>query len=152
MTADQENERSLMMLSILTSIDGSLKKLVAIAEKRKVGDNAGPAVAPDADLDGQYGDPVIRRDPKRWTGESYVGSHFSQTTPEYLEEVASFKEWQAQQDDKKADEESKKKAGWNRKDAARARGWAKRLRESPNTLPTRRAESADDDFGRDDFS
>lgn len=127
MTTDEQQQ---MMLSLLRSIDASLKKLVAGGGSR-VGDNIGKEVATDADLDGQYGNPVIRRDPKRWTGESYVGSRYSDTTPEYLEEVASFKDWQAQQDDKKGDDESRKKASWNRKDAARARGWAKRLREQP---------------------
>lgn len=148
MTAEEQQQ---MICSLLTSIDGSLKKLVAIAEKRKAGDNVGKEIASDADLDGQYGDPVIRRDPKRWTGESYVGSRFSETTPEYLEEVASFKDWQAQQDDKKGDDESRKKAHWNRKDAARARGWAKRLRERPPTRRQETSEPADDFGGAGDF-
>ena len=74
---------------------------------------AGPAqgvCASDADLDGEYGDPEIRKDPPRWTGESFATRHYSQSTPEFLDNLAGFIDW---------------KAG---KDAARARGWAKRLR------------------------
>lgn len=143
MTAE---ERAQMTLSLLKSIDSSLKELVAQGKQKAKGDSVGAAIADDADLDSQYGDPVIRRDPKRWTGESYVGSKFSETTPEYLEEVASFKDWQAGKDAAAGDT---KKAGYNRKDAARARGWAKRLREGyrpPLGAPQQQADFGDTDF------
>lgn len=86
--------------------------------------------APDVDLDGPHGDPVVRKDPKRWdiSMGSYVGCHFSECPTEYLEAVASFKDWQAGMDERKGTDDDKRKAKFNRLDAARARGWAQRLR------------------------
>ena len=84
-------------------------------------------VASDADLDGKYGDPEIRRDPPRWDGPSYVGQKFSHCPADYLETLAGFYEWKATKDEAKGDEQSKKYARYARQDAARARGWAKRL-------------------------
>jgi hypothetical protein len=86
---------------------------------------AGEAAA-DADLDGQYGDPTIKFDPKRWSGRSYVGSTYSQTEPAYLDAVAEALEWSA--NNPRPGKE--KYASYDRRDAARARGWAARLRKS----------------------
>lgn len=68
------------VLAVLKSIDLSLRKLVVIAERKaeervKAAQNT-PArdVASDADLDGKYGDPIVKaRDPKDWTGEPQQG-------------------------------------------------------------------------------
>jgi hypothetical protein len=84
----------------------------------------GATVASDADLDGQWGDPEIRKDPPRWQGTSYAGRRYSQTEPAYLDNLADFYAWKAT------------------RDAARARGWAARLRAGPPP-----AEVADDPFG-----
>jgi hypothetical protein len=87
-------------------------------------------VATDDDLDGQYGNPEIRKDPPRWTGESFVGCRFSEASPEYLETLAGFLDWKARESDKK-DERVKGgglKSRFIRLDAARARGWAARIR------------------------
>lgn len=89
-----------------------------------VAPRGGGEVAADSDLDGKYGNPEIRFDPKRWTGQSYVGSRFSDCPAEYLDEVASFNDWRASKDEEKGDP----KAKWPRLDAARARGWAARIR------------------------
>lgn len=156
MTADEQNERSLMMLSILTSMDASLKKLVAIAEKRKApAARPGPDEATDEEMDSVYGDPTIRTDPKRWRGESYVGSKFSGTSPEYLDTVASFKDWQADKDDETQalDAKGRLKSTWARKDAKLARGWARRLRAGGKPAQTSTQDVLDDDFGHatDDF-
>ncbi len=87
-----------------------------------------PEVANDADLDGKFGDPEIRHDPKRWNGPSFKGKRFSEAPPEWLDEMASFKDWAAGQDSAKKTPENDKKAHYNRLDAARARGWAARKR------------------------
>lgn len=87
------------------------------------------AIAPDSDLDGQWGDPDVRKDPPRWNGPSYAGRRYSQCPPEYLDVLASLFDWKAGKDDEKGTDEGKKYAGYARKDAARARGWAKRLRD-----------------------
>ena len=82
-----------------------------------------PDVAFDADLDGPYGNQPIRaKDPKDWTGESQLGKPLSECPPAYLDLVAARLDYFAQHSD------DPKKAKYNRLDAARARGWAQRLR------------------------
>ncbi len=91
------------------------------------------AIAPadDADLDSQYGDEEVRKDPPRWKGESMVGRRLSETTPEFLDSYAGFKMWQAAKDAEAGDE---KKADYRRRDAARALGWkARLLKRQPQT-------------------
>ena len=100
---------------------------------------AAPAAAPsgivaatDAECLAQYGDPEIRKDPPRWSGESFAGRRFSQTSPEYLECLAGFKAWVAAKDDAEGaiDSQGRPKSHWAKKDAALALGWARRLRET----------------------
>lgn len=98
----------------------------ALGIATSTGGGAGGGVASERELDSEHGDPIIRKDPPRWSGESFVGCHYSQTTPEYLDEVAGFKDWQASKND--GVEAKKKYAAYDRKDAARARGWAARMR------------------------
>jgi len=94
------------------------------------------AVATDYDLDGKYGDEEIRRDPPRWEGaEKNAGKKMSDCSAEYLDELASFFDWQADKDEEKggtytaADGTVKQaKPEYKRKSAARARGWAARKR------------------------
>lgn len=89
-------------------------------------------IADDSDLDGPYGNPEIRKDPPRWTGPSFAGAKFSDATPEYLDSLAGFLEWKAKESDKKNEmaNNGKPRSGYLRKDAARARGWRKRILES----------------------
>lgn len=84
----------------------------------------GGDIASDRDLDGARGNPTIKKDPKRWKGASRVGYHFSECEPEYLDEVAAFNDWKA--DNPMAGKETY--ANYDRLDAARARGWAQRIR------------------------
>jgi hypothetical protein len=81
-------------------------------------------VATEYEMSGQYGDPTIKKDPKRWAGRSYVGCRYSQTEPEYLDMLAGFLDWSA--DNPRQGKE--KYAAYDRKDASRARGWASKLR------------------------
>jgi hypothetical protein len=106
----------------LTRIEGKIDQLLAAK-------SGAPSVqvADDADLDGQWGDPEVRKDPKRWDGESMVGKRFSQCPAEFLRTLASFFIWQAEKDEKSGDEQKIKYAGYKRRDAARALGWAKRI-------------------------
>ena len=90
---------------------------------------AGGGVASDADLDGPYGNPEVKaKSPRDWTGESMTGRRFSQCPPEYLDLVASRLDYFAEQNAASDHEDERKKARFNRLDAARARGWAARLR------------------------
>jgi hypothetical protein len=102
----------------------------AAAARGGSGAGRGGAVADDRDLDSDYGNFSIKRDPPRWDGQSYVGYKLSETEPAYLDVLASFKDWQADKDEQqdKRDAKGRPTAPMNRKDAARARGWATRLR------------------------
>jgi hypothetical protein len=93
------------------------------------------AIADDRDLDSQYGNPEIKKDPPRWTGQSYAGCRFSDASPEYLETLAGFLDWKARKDDESnaVDTKGNPKSKWARLDAARARGWRKRALESKTT-------------------
>jgi hypothetical protein len=97
------------------------------------------AVADDSDLDGEWGNPTIKYDPREryWTGPSFVGYHYSETAPDYLDATAKYLEAVAFMSAKDTDEKSQKRAKYSAKDAARARGWAARLRArgEPNAMP-----------------
>lgn len=113
-------------LDVLHSIDASLKSLLAIHRATQPKE-----VAEDIDLDSPYGDPLIRaKDPRDWNGPSQLGNTFSLCPPEYLDLVASRLDFFAEKAELEGTLTSTGKlvAPYNRKDAARARGWAKRLR------------------------
>lgn len=137
----EENVNNANNHELLSRIDAALAELKEI-RRLVAGDQPAPppahpratatgsvvpqgAIASDDDLDGRYGNPEIRRDPPRWTGESMVGRKYSDCPPEYLDTLAGFHDWRADQDDKKGDPRAK----WPRLDAARARGWARRIRQ-----------------------
>lgn len=112
-------------LALLRSIDSSLKQIARALVK------AAPAeIADDADLDSQYGDPVLKFKPKDWTGDDYKGCHFSECPPDLLDQVASSLDYFAKKAEEAGETTSAGKpvAPYKRKDAARARGWAKRNR------------------------
>lgn len=88
------------------------------------------SVASDEDLDGDHGDPEVRKDPtaKYWQGPSFVGERFSRTASDYLDAMAKYKDACAHMKERDGGEAKLKYAGYDRRDAARARGWAARLR------------------------
>lgn len=121
-------------IAILKSIDLSLRTLVTIAKQKaearvkNAAQQPGQAVASDADLDGKFGDPEIKlKDPRDWSGPTMVGRHFSECPVEYLELLADRYEYFISQNAGQTDDD-KKKLKYNRADAARARGWAERIR------------------------
>lgn len=129
-----------------------LELRVAALEKRGVGAGGGGGrvrmePATDAMLNGQGGDPVIKRDPPRWKGESCIGKTFSQCSPAYLDELAGFFEWLASKNRAEGALTANKrpKADYNERDARLARGWAQRLRDVPAP------ERVTDDDGQDDI-
>jgi hypothetical protein len=115
------------VIRLLQSIDSSLRTLVARLAQSPSG--AGE-IAPDRDLDGKYGDEEIRSDPKRWDGARMKGRRMSECPPDYLDLLAEFLEWQAQQADKKNERTNGNRpvSEFRRQSAARARGWAMRIR------------------------
>lgn len=144
------------ILEVLARIEAKLDRVLA------GGGGQAPAlgVASDADLDGQYGDEEVKKDPPRWIkngGDAVAPIRMSECTPAYLDEVASFCDWKAAKEDEasaeaarvgktatgdalatalKTESDKKKYAGYSRKSAARARGWAARLRARPPETPT----------------
>lgn len=88
--------------------------------------------ASDAELQSQYGDPQVRRDPRRWAGNSYMGAKFSQCPTDYLLCKAEELEYFANKNrnDPNAKKTTKGKFYWelDLRDASRARGWAARNR------------------------
>jgi len=87
-----------------------------------------------ADIDGPYGDPDIRKDPspKHWSGASHAGKKMSQCPADYLNAFAKWKDACVYMKTKELDKltepqaiaDTTKYAGYDRKDAARARAWA----------------------------
>jgi hypothetical protein len=102
-------------LTLLRSIDNSLKALLAL--------QGGARQTERVDLDGPHGNPEVKaKDPRDWTGEPMKGRKFSECPADYLDLMAERFDFFA---GKETDE---KKAKYNRLDAARARGWAQRIR------------------------
>lgn len=98
--------------------------------------------ADDWALDGQYADRDVRKDPKRWAGESMVGRRWSECPSDYLRCLADLAEWKADQDAKSEAPKVSPKTNkpyyeYDRKDARLMRAWA--LRNEGGTEPTRAA-------------
>src|SRR5713101_6221290 len=113
-------------IALLHSIDTTLKALLTLMRG-----NAPKEIATDADLDGQWGDPIVRaKDPRDWSHESQIGRLFSECSPEYLDLVAARLDFFAEKAEAEGTLTSSGKpvAPYNRRDAARARGWARRIR------------------------
>ncbi len=129
-------------LALLKSIDASMKILVSIAQRRQTA-NAPAVVASDRDLDGKYGDPVLKFNPRDWTGPDFKLSRFSQCPPDLLDLVAETFDYFARKADENNERTDKDKpvSDYKRADAARARGWAKRMRDGKVPMPEASAES-----------
>jgi hypothetical protein len=122
------------VLSVLHSIDASLKTLVQIAQRRQQASAApvnGSTIAPDSDLDSQWGDPQVKFSPRDYSGTTdYKGLRMSECSPAFLDALAASYDYFAQKntlEDNMANN-GKPKADYDRCAAARARGWAARLR------------------------
>lgn len=125
--------------ALLVSID---KRMASGAAQAAAKQSSGGAVATDSDLDSQWGDEPIKKMPtaKYWQGDDFTGSTMSECPADFLDAFAKYKEACAYMGDKSAaagDEKKAKYAGYDRKSAARARGWAKRIREGKVVQKTR---------------
>lgn len=109
----------------LASIDASMKELVV---KRRA--TAPKEIASDRDLDGRFGNPELKFNPRDWNGASFKGRRFSECPPDLLDMVANTFDWFADQADQKNERTNKGEpvSKYKRADAARARGWAQRIR------------------------
>lgn len=119
-------ERLNETLRLLTSIDASLKTIARALVK-----TAPAEIADDRELDSQYGDPEVKFNPRNWTGDDCKGRHMSECPPEFLDMLAETFDYFARRAEESNELTSNGKpvAVYKRKDAARARGWAKRNRE-----------------------
>lgn len=117
-------------LALLRSIDSSLKQILAARQS-----SAPKAVASDRELDGKYGNPVIKFAPRDWTGEDCKGRRMSECPAPFLEMLAETFDYFARKSDETGEltDRGKKVADYKRMDAARARGWAKRIRDGKHT-------------------
>lgn len=132
-------------IGLLTEIRDGIKLLVA--QQGSGGAPAAGAVASDADLDGKYGNPEVRTRVKDWSGPPMTGRKFSQCPAEFLDLLADVLDWKAGKE--ASDPEKAKYAPLTRKDAARARGWAARIRAGKVTPPATEAATDDDGWGQD---
>lgn len=130
-------------IDVLISIESLLQRLVGLTshavKAQTPSSGSTGAVAPDRDLDGKYGDPEIKaKDPRDWTGPTMKGRRFSECPPEYLDMVAERLDYFAEQAEAegKVTSSGKPVAPYNRADAARARGWAKRIRSGEHIQTT----------------
>lgn len=89
------------------------------------------AIASATDLDGKYGNPKVRCNPTDWKGAPRKGHLLNRCEPEFLDLYSEMLEFFAQKADAAGEKASggKPKSFYDRADAARARGWAKRLRD-----------------------
>lgn len=109
----------------------ALESRVAALESAKASPSKSTGeVASDHDLDGKFGNEPIRRDPssKYWPGPSHVGDRMSDCPAEYLDALAKYKDACAHMNEKSGDASKAKYIEYDRRDAARARGWAARIR------------------------
>lgn len=132
-------------LALLKSIDTSLKALVRAAVPQ-----------PPADLDGPHGDPLVTAsDPRDWLGEPMKGRRFSECPEAYLELVASRLDYFANKagENNELTSSGKPREPLLRLDAARARGWAARIRaKGPTAKNETAAFPSDEMMGKDDIS
>jgi len=156
-TADIIYAEQMTQRETLARIEARLDKLQDQAERapraqhataqHASGKSGGGEVAPDSDMDSQYGDPEIRKDPPKWAGESMVGKRYSQCSADYLLSLAGFLEWKAGKNESEGTPDKIKYAGYDRRDAARCRGWARRNANGASGQPA--ASRPADDFGRE---
>ncbi len=104
-------------------------------------------VADDHDLDSEWGDPSIKYGlkVKYWKEQPdpNIGFKFSECTPEYLDATAKYYDACAYMKRKDGTPESIKVAGYKDRDAARARGWAARIRARGGASFATKAEEQD---------
>lgn len=123
--------------ALLTSIDktGALVALT-LAKMLEAFPKPDGSSAPinDSVTLGPHGDPIIKaKDPRDWSGDPMTGKHFSECPPEYLDLLAERYDYFATKDD-----QTPEKIRYAKLDAARARGWAAKLRAGyvpPVTAP-----------------
>jgi hypothetical protein len=129
-------------LTVLVEIRNALRELVAQHKGKApaVIPRAINPIAPDTELDNPtYGDPPVKSAPRDWTGEFRVGQRMSECEPVLLDLLAERYDYFATKNDREqaVTDKGQPKSDYDRRAAAKARGWAKRLRAGyrPRTPP-----------------
>lgn len=147
--------------SLLTEIRDALQQLVAVSKAAPAKPQKPPpmvawpgerTVAPDSELDGKYGDPVIKTAPRDWNGPFRSGQAMSESEPELLELVAERCDYFAQKNDRERQvtDQGVPKSKYDRSKAAKARGWAARIRKGYKPTITSMTDEVPDWVGSDD--
>jgi len=110
---------------VMQALLAEIRALRLLTEAR----GAGPLV-PDHEADERVGgNPVVRFDPKSWSGPSFKGKKYADAPPEYLDLLASALTQMAAKAAAAGEMyKGKPSAPYRYKDAARARRWAYRKR------------------------
>jgi hypothetical protein len=151
-----------LLSNILTELKGIRAELTKGGGKAEARSSApaasGGAVANDRELDSEYGNPAVRKDPKRWNADvngSYAGCNFSECPADYLDCLADLFDWMGDKDDEDGKQYNGKPASiYKRKDAARARGWSQRKRNGwqPPAKQQRQSEESGDVGGNPEIT
>jgi hypothetical protein len=127
------------VLTTLESIDRSLDALVGLARKAAgvTVSDGGPVHAGDTELDLPDADEPIKFRPRDWTGPDLKGQKMSQCPPEFLDLLAQAFDYFAKKNDEQGavDAKNRPKSFYDKRSAARARGWAARLRATTGKEP-----------------
>lgn len=121
-------------VTLLRSIDATLRELLSVSKARRAAPSAasaasaGPSVAPDSDLDGQWGNEKVKADPRDWSGPSFKGRLMNECPPDFLDQYAGLMDFFAEKNTGMKTDKGADKSAFDRRSGARARGWAKRLR------------------------
>lgn len=136
----------------------TLEQRVAVLEAEVRGLKADKPIGSRAPIEvnldtDKYADFAVRKSPPNWLtsgGHDFSGENISNTTPEFCDAIAEFLDWQAARDEEKNYSYVNGKgktvfpAQYARQDAARARAWAKRLREEARKAATMQAPQGGD--------
>lgn len=127
-------------LDVLQSIELLLRRvLIAIAGTDK-------AIASDDELDSKWGDPKVRANPKNLppSVSDCKGLPMSACPVEFLLPYAEMLEFFADRNEQAnvLDDKGRPKADFDRADAAKARGWARRARRGQTSPAIRPAQPA----------
>lgn len=131
-TPQQQPGAGRAILDVLARLEAKVDRLLA----QQPAASGAPGIASDSDLDSEWGNEEVKKNPKRWQGVDHAGRRMRECSPEFLDCLAEHFDYKAGKEAEDAaaltdaDEASKKRkySGYSRKSAARARGWAARLR------------------------
>jgi hypothetical protein len=117
-------------LSLLRSILSAVQSGTIASPSSSTPVLASGGIADERDLDSQWGNEEVRVNPRDWGGESMKGRRMSECTPQFLDMLADTLDYFARKNaaSNALTTSGKPKADFDRKAAARARGWARRLR------------------------